>query len=188
MRDGQHSILAMRAVLDLPEVGDRHTFNLKRWKEVCADPQFAKIEGRVETDAHGYAILSPLPGLDHSERLGGVLAILHGKSDGRALVICPVSTSGGVRAVDVIWISDQRERRALKDDLLVIAPEICVEVLSATNTRGEMEEKRGLLFGAGAEEVWFCDKKGRMFFFMKNAPDVAVEQSVLYPDFPAVVE
>ena len=70
----------------------------------------------------------------------------------------------------------------------MIAPEICVEVLSPGNTRAEMEEKRALLFEAGAEEVWFCDTKGRMFFFLKVRPDEAVEKSELCPDFPAVVE
>lgn len=90
--------------------------------------------------------------------------------------------------MDAVWVSRSREAEALKDKILVIAPEICVEVLSPGNTRAEMEEKRELLFGAGAEEVWFCDKKGRMFFFMKEAPDLAVEVSRLYPEFPAMVE
>ena len=164
----------MTAVLDLPEIRDRHAFNLERWKEICADPRLSQVEGRVESDAHGHIIMSPPPDFSHSSRQGSILALLLMKTGGRALPECPVSTAGGVRGVDAVWVSRSREVEALKDKILVIAPEICVEVLSQGNTRAEMEEKRELLFGAGAEEVWFCDKKGRMFFFMKDAPDVAV--------------
>lgn len=178
----------MTAVLDLPEIRDRHAFNLERWREICADPQLAKVEGRIESDAHGHILMSPPPGFSHSSRQGAILALLMKKTGGRALPECPVSTSGGIRGVDAVWVSYSRAEEALKENVLLIAPEICVEVLSPGNTRAEMDEKRGLLFGAGAEEVWFCDDKGRMFFFMKEAADAAVEVSRLYPEFPAVVD
>jgi len=38
----------------------------------------------------------------------------------------------------------------------VIAPEICVEVISPRNSPEEMAEKRALYFAAGADEVWFA--------------------------------
>lgn len=178
----------MTAVLDLPEIHDRHAFNLARWEEIRADPQLAKVEGRIESDAHGHILMSPPPDFSHSSREGAILELLAGKTGGRAQPECPVSTAGGVRSVDAVWISHARRLQGLNESVLVTAPEICGEVLSPGNTRAEMEEKRGLLFGAGAEEVWFCDKKGRMFFFMKEQPDLAAEKSVLYPEFPAVVE
>jgi Uma2 family endonuclease len=39
-------------------------------------------------------------------------------------------------------------------DPSTIAPEICVEVMSDTNTEAEMEKRQALYFEAGAEEVW----------------------------------
>lgn len=178
----------MTVTLDLPEIRDRHAFNLARWKEICADPQLHKVEGRVQSDAHGHILMSPPPDFSHSTRQGKILLLLSRKEGGQALPECPVSTSGGVRGVDAVWLSDSRARQALKETVLIIAPEICVEVLSPGNTRAEMDEKRGLLFEAGAEEVWFCDAKGRMFFFMKEEPETALETSRLCPDFPATVE
>jgi Uma2 family endonuclease len=100
---------------------------------------------------------------------------------------CPVSTKKGIRGVDSAWISPLRRQEALRDNVLVIAPEICVEVLSPGSTRAEMDEKRSLLFEAGAVEVGFCDEKGLMFFFTKSAPSKAVGISTLCPDFPASV-
>jgi len=174
----------MKAVLKLPEIHDRHAFNLARWKEICADPCLAHIEGRVESDAFGNILMSPPPGFNHSLRQTDIIHRLFHLPGGKVLAECPVSTAKGIRGVDVIWISDKLRRRALRDNVLVIAPEICVEVLSPGNTPVEMDEKRSLLFDAGALEVWFCDTSGNMFFFTQPNPDTPVLASQLCPDFP----
>jgi Uma2 family endonuclease len=67
------------------------------------------------------------------------------------------------------------------------APEICVEVISPSNKRGEIEEKRRLYFEAGAKEVWVCDKRGHLLFFIKAAPEVAASGSLLCPKMPKSV-
>jgi hypothetical protein len=51
------------------------------------------------------------------------------------------------------------------------APEICIEVLSPSNSQLEMVEKRALYFEAGAAEVWTCDLDDSMTFHVgHNAP------------------
>lgn len=176
----------VNAVTDLPEVRDRHAFNLARWGEICANPALAGFPGRIESDAHGHVLMSPPPGFQHSSFQGRILRLLV-VAGGEALPECPVSTRAGVRAVDVCWLSHPRQAQALRGNVLVTAPEICVEVISPGNTRGEMEEKRSLLFESGAEEVWFCDAKGRMSFFLRAAPGQPAPRSILCPAFPDVV-
>ena len=73
------------------------------------------------------------------------------------------------------------DRAAAEGDVLTIAPEICVEVVSPGNTRQEMEDKRALYFEAGAEEVWLCDVKGTLHFFLKGTPTTAAKASALCP-------
>lgn len=34
----------------------QRSFNLRHWAELAADPELAKIEGRIETDRHGHII------------------------------------------------------------------------------------------------------------------------------------
>jgi Uma2 family endonuclease len=177
----------MTAVLDLPEIRDRHAFNLARWKEICANPVLRQVEGRIESDAHGHILMSPPPGFSHSTFQAKILRLLR-IAGGDTLPECPVSTGKGIRGVDVVWLSHGRRDKSLHENVLVIAPEICVEVLSPGNTRAEMDEKRELLFEAGAEEMWICDDKGRMFFFLSSAPSEAVGKSLRCPDFPTSVE
>jgi hypothetical protein len=45
------------------------------------------------------------------------------------------------------------------------APEICVEIVSPSNSRSEITEKRALYFDAGAAEVWVCALYGSISFF-----------------------
>ena len=61
------------------------------------------------------------------------------------------------------------------------APEICVEILSPSNSEAEMKEKRALYFEAGAVEVWECDQDGVMTFYLESG---VMEQSGIAPDFP----
>jgi Uma2 family endonuclease len=107
---------------------------------------------------------------------------------GSVIAECPVSTSGGVKGVDVAWISQGRREPQRGQVCFTEAPEICIEVMSPSNSRREMRKKKRLYFEAGAEEVWFREQDGRMAFYLKAAPDVAVEASILCPEFPGRVE
>jgi hypothetical protein len=65
---------------------------------------------------------------------------------------------------------------------LTTAPEICVGVLSPSNTTAEIDEKRALYFDAGAIEVWVCNLDGAMSFF--SGVNNQISTSSLCPDFP----
>lgn len=65
---------------------------------------------------------------------------------------CPIQTEDNVKVADVVWISPERYQQIQNEDVCSIAPEICVEVKSASNTIDEMMFKKDLYFQAGAEE------------------------------------
>lgn len=94
----------------------------------------------------------------------------------------------GVKGLDVASISAARIKRGLQGEVLTIAPEICVEGISPANTRQELERKRDLDFAAGADEVWFCDQKGALHFFLKGGEDTAVKTSALCPAMPRPIK
>jgi len=174
----------MRTALEIPVIDDQRAFNVRRWAEVTADPTLASLNQRIETDCFGQIIMTPPPGFDHGDRqfdLGFHLRKL--LPDGKVVTECPISTSGGVKAADVTWISSKRLRTAREGDMLVVAPEICVEILSPSNTRDEISEKKRLYFEAGAEEVWVCDLEGKVHFFLKSDVNVAAVSSSLCPEF-----
>jgi Uma2 family endonuclease len=171
--------------IQLPPRDDQQEFNLRVWHRLLADTDLAKIEGRFETDRHGHLLMTPPPGYQHGGRQFEIGYLLRKLLGGNVRTECPLSTSDGVKAVDVAWLSDLRESTALRGQLLTVAPEICVEVLSPSNTPAEMEEKKALYFDVGADEVWFCEEDGNMRFHSPTGP---LEKSQLCPDFPALIE
>jgi Uma2 family endonuclease len=69
-------------------------------------------------------------------------------------------------------------------DPLILAPEICVEVLSEATTEAEMQEKRQLYLEAGAGEVWLVAEDGSVQFFA----DERLDRSTIAPAFPERLE
>src|SRR5213593_1840759 len=140
--------------LELPPRRTQTAFNLRRWAELLADRELAKVEGRVETDRHGHIIRSPPPAPSHGSyqlEIGHRLRNL--LRTGRVLTECPISTADGVKAADVAWASPGRMRELGEQVCFPRAPEICVEVRSPSNTEAEIDEKMALYFDAGARDV-----------------------------------
>ena len=74
---------------------------------------------------------------------------------------CSVETRIGVRVPDVAWASPEFVARHGVTTPFPGAPEICVEVLSPSNTAAQMSEKAAAYLEAGASEVWLVsDERG----------------------------
>src|SRR4051812_31791910 len=167
--------------LELPPRAEQTEFNLRRWDEVLANPDLRNLPGRVETDRHGRVIMSPPPAPNHSRlqfRIGSLLEKL--MPPGEVLTECALSTADGVKGIDVAWASHAKWREVGNRSCFLRAPEICVEVISPSNSEEEIQEKMALYFEAGAKEVWVCGIFGAMSFFGRNS--VPLTSSELCPD------
>jgi Uma2 family endonuclease len=169
--------------IELPDLDSQTKFNLARWTEILADPVLAKLPNRIETDRHGHILMTPPPAFNHGRRqflIGSLLSSL--LQQGLVITECPVSTADGVKATDVAWLAPGRAEISQDPVVLIRAPEICVEILSPSNSAAEIAEKRALYFDAGATEVWICNLDGSVSFFLR--PDHRNPASVVCPEFP----
>src|ERR1043165_2199213 len=155
-----------RLTIELAPQNEQNEFNLRRWDELLADADLAKIEGRIETDRHGQVIISPPPSARHGTYQSRICPALPAVvKEGEVVTECPISTADGVRAADVAWASEETMRELGNRSCFPRSPEICVEVLSPRNTAKEIQEKKALYFDPGAREVWLCDESGKLSFF-----------------------
>ena len=178
----------MKLIVELPSRKEQIRFNRLRWQEVLKDRELGQLPYRIETNAHGQVIMNPPASGGHSHRQSRILLRISSLLGGNPLAECPVSTIDGVKAIDVAWYSNQRYSSVQGQDVFELAPEICVEVISPSNTRSEMIRKKSLYFEAGAVEVWFCQTNGMLEFFSKSEPDEQIQASTLCPDFPQRIE
>ena len=171
--------------LELPPQEAQRAFNMRRWAELLADRELARIEGRIETDRHGRIIMSPPPAPSHGSHQVAVAHLLCNlMPEGRVLSECPISTADGVKAADVAWASAERMRELGDQVCFPQAPEICVEVLSPSNTEAEIKEKTALYFDAGAREVWLCAPEDGKMTFLASPESVPMRASKVCPQFP----
>ncbi|PEN08799.1 hypothetical protein CRI93_03320 [Longimonas halophila] len=157
----------------------------RTWEDVCNDPTLQDLPYKIETNAYGQIVMSPTH-LKHGAFQSTIATqLMNCTSDGRVVTEAAVETEDGIKVADVAWFSSARWKQVHDDYAASIAPEICVEVLSPTNTEAEMEAKRALYFEAGAEEVWLCDHEGTLSFYDASG---ARDTSRQVPSFPAQIE
>jgi len=153
----------------------------EQWSDIVADPTLDGLPYKVETNARGQIILSPHKNR-HSDLQSALFRLLQQHApEGHISVEYALATGEGVKAPDVVWMSHaRREKMRATGDPSMLAPEVCVEVMSISNTSQEMEEKRALYREIGAEEVWVVSDEGAIRFFA----DAEIERSVIAPGCP----
>lgn len=131
-----------------------------RYRAICDDPCFARVPGKVELDAWGRVLMSP-PSAYHGlmqSRLDYKLRTVLG---GEVVTEAPIATPAGLFLADLAWLSPSYISRYGIQLTLMRAPEICIEVISPSNSVRELHEKRDGYLAVGAEEVWFVYPKSK---------------------------
>jgi len=151
------------------------------WQQVCEHPTLKDLPFKIELNTYGQIIMSPSSNW-HGSMQSRISILLHQLIDsGQAVSECSIRTSDNVKVADVAWLSDEFHSIHKFETPFTEAPEICVEILSLSNSSAEMTFKRALYFGAGAKEVWQCDQDGALSFYTPNGP---IEESPICPAFP----
>lgn len=152
------------------------------WAEACDDPALQNLPYKVELNGRGQILMSPIRNR-HSFYEGEIAGRLqdllpHGKVGVETAIDCEPE---GTRVADVTWASDERFKIIVREVSCSIAPEICIEVWSPSNSDEEMEFKHKLYLGKGAIEFWYCDARGQITHFDR---DGVIPHSKLCPQFP----
>jgi len=151
------------------------------WNEVINDPCLSDLPYKIELDGLGQIIMSPASN-KHGYFQGEIQSRLRAQAtEGRVIVECSVDTDEGTKVADVAWLSEGFFEAHEFATPYPFSPDLCVEVISPSNTDEAMTFKRELYLSQGAKEVWFCDHSGSLTFF---ARDGQVETSALFPQFP----
>jgi Uma2 family endonuclease len=152
--------MAMHELIEAPLSADELAV---RYRALCDDPRYANVPGKVELDLWGRMVMSPA-----SNYHGAVQTSLASKlaaMGGRAFVEASVVTTAGVLVADVAWASDEFMRLHAFETPYTRSPELCIEVVSPSNSRKEMREKVAGYLEAGAAEVWIVFPQSKRIEF-----------------------
>lgn len=151
------------------------------WQQVLEDKSLQDLPYKIELNRWGQIVMSPAKSR-HSILQGEIEHLLRTLiPKGRVLPECPIQTSDNVKVADVAWLSQRRYEKVKGEDVYSVAPEICVEILSVSNSVDEMMTKKVLYFERDANEFWLCDANGGMSFYTKDGKS---DKSKMIPEFP----
>ncbi len=152
-----------------------------QWSEVVDNPYFENLPFKIELNRYGKIEMTPASN-KHGRLQLHIGALLERKlKKGEALIECSIQTTEGVKVADVAWCSKAFIKQYGYETPYSHAPEICIEIVSPSNSKEEMINKAQLYLQAGAEEVWIVwesgivDYYGRMGLLAESAYDIIVK-------------
>jgi Uma2 family endonuclease len=137
-----------------------------QWLEVISDKSLQNLPYKIELNEYGKIIRSPVSN-KHGFYQAEMSRLLRNQlTQGKTITECSIQTPQGVKVADVAWLSTTfLHQHSLDETPFLAAPEICVEIISPSNSELEMQEKIQLYFQQGAKEVWLVSIEGIIRFF-----------------------
>jgi Uma2 family endonuclease len=125
-----------------------------QWSEVIDNPYFKDLPFKIELNRYGKVEMTPASN-KHGRLKSLIGTLLERKlKKGEALTKCSVQSTDGVKVADVAWCSKAFIKQYSYETPYSHAPELCIEIVSPSNSKEEMNNKVQLYLQAGAEEVW----------------------------------
>lgn len=136
------------------------------WSSAISNPFLKDLPFKIELDKWGKILMSPASNNHGSLQFETGAKIRDAKKGkGKIITECSIYTSQGVKVADVAWASDSFIEKFRFETPYKRAPEICVEVVSPSNSQGEIDEKIELYLSKGAHEVWIVSEDGTTKFY-----------------------
>jgi Uma2 family endonuclease len=158
-------------VIDGPLTGEALA---ERFRELCEDPRFDNLPGKIEIDMWGRILMSPASNYHGmlQMRLGQRLAAL----GGRAIAEASVITASGLLVADVAWASEAFVRAHESETPFTRAPELCIEIASPSNSRKALRDKVADYLAAGAVEAWIVFAQSKTVEFHGASGELAASR------------
>ena len=149
-----------------------------QWSEVIHNPILQNLPFKIELNRFGKILMSPAS--NHHRRIQTKISyqLTSQIPDGEVITECSIQTTDGVKVADVVWASRHFIETYAYQTPYPKAPEICVEIVSPSNSTQEMEEKINLYLAKGAMEVWLVYNDERIQFFTHTGE---IERSAFIP-------
>jgi Uma2 family endonuclease len=138
-----------------------------QWQDVLADKSLRDLPYKIELNEYGHIEMSPAS-FTHSYLQGTLAFLLRTQLGGKIFTELAIVTDKGVKVPNVAWGADDYFQRHKNDIAATAAPEICIEIISPSNSKRAMKAKIRLYLKAGAVEVWLVNEQGDVQFFDAN--------------------
>ena len=136
-----------------------------QWADVLQDQSLQDLSYKIELNQWGQVVMTPASNQHGIYQYEIAKTIEKHLEKGRIILECSIETSAGIKVADVAWCSCAFFQKHRFETPYTEAPEICVEIISPSNSEKQMQEKMALYFERGAKECWLVSTAKRVRFF-----------------------
>ena len=140
------------------------------WAAVLENPWLRDLPFKIELNGFGQILMTPASNKHGRTQSRLVIALDRHQSGGEVIAECSIDTSDGVKVADVVWASDGFIAEHGYTTPYSKAPELCIEIVSPSNSQAELDHKIALYLAQGAREVWVVDEDGGVTMHDASGP------------------
>lgn len=148
------------------------------WSEVINNPVLQNLPFKIELDKFGKILMSPASNSHGRTQVKIATELSNKLPNGEVITECSIQTYEGVKVADVVWASNEFIKTYAYKTPYPKAPEICIEIVSPSNSKIEIAEKIELYLAKGAQEVWIVYENGTINIFTHTGK---IQKSTLAP-------
>ncbi len=149
------------------------------WSEVINNPFLKDLPFKIELNKFGKILMSPASNSHRRKQMKIGNKLANHLPNGEVISECSIQTSEGVKVADVVWASNEFIQTYAYKTPYPKAPEICIEIVSPSNSKAEIAEKIELYLAKGAQEVWIAYDNGKINTFTHAGE---IQTSTIAPD------
>ncbi len=149
------------------------------WSEVINNPLLKDLPFKIELNKFGKILMSPASNSHGRTQVKLATNLTNKLPNGEVITECSIQTSEGVKVADVVWASNEFIETYAYKTPYPKAPEICIEIVSPSNSNAEIAEKIELYLAKGAQEVWIVYDSGKINIFTHAGE---IQKSTIAPD------
>ena len=136
-----------------------------QWADVLQDPSLQDLPYKIELNEWGQIVMTPASNQHANYQYRVARIIEESLATGKMFTECSIETDLGVKVADIAWCSGDFFAKHGFETPYTMAPELCVEVISPSNSDRQMQGKMALYFNRGAKECWLVTEEGQVRFF-----------------------
>ena len=149
------------------------------WSEVINNPILRDLPFKIELNKFGKLLMSPASNSHGRMQVKLATNLSNKLPNGVVITECSIQKSEGVKVADVVWASNEFINTFAYKTPYPKAPEICVEIVSPSNSKAEIAEKIELYLAKGAAEVWISYTDDKIETYTHTGK---ISKSILAPD------
>ena len=111
------------------------------WSEVITNPYLKNLPFKIELNRYGKIEMSPASNKRGRLQVWFSNLLSQQLKQGVTLIQCSIQTLEGVKVADVVWCSKNFIKNYDYQTPYPRAPEICIEIVSPSNSKEEMFNK-----------------------------------------------